>query len=87
MLKYTKSVKGTYKYDVEKIIKASVNTDNKSYDMSNLPEYEIYLGDKYMSKYDSLMFTVEKGRKNKYLNELLDMLDVDLDKCAKPDYK
>ena len=87
MLKYTKSVKGTYKYDVEKIIKASVNTDNKSYDMSNLPEYEIYLGDKYMSKYDSLMFTVEKGKKNKYLNELLDMIDVDLDKCAKPDYK
>ena len=87
MLKYTKSVKGTYKYDVEKIIKASVNADNKSYDMSNLPEYEIYLGDKYMKKYDSLMFTVEKGRKNKYLNELLDMLDVDLDKCAKPDYK
>ena len=40
-----------------------------------------------MSKYDSLMFTVEKGRKNKYLNELLDMLDVDLDKWAKPDYK
>ena len=87
MLKYTKSVKGTYKYDVEKIIKASVNADSKSYDMSNLPEYEIYLGDKYISKYDSLMFTVEKGKKNKYLNELLDMIDVDLDKCAKPDYK
>ena len=44
-------------------------TNNKSYDMSNLPEYEIYLGDKYMSKYDSLMFTVEKGKKNKYLKE------------------
>lgn len=87
MLKYTKSVKGTYKYDVEKIIKASINADNKSYDMSNLPEYEIYLGDKYVSKYDSLMFTVEKGKKNKYLNELLDIIDVDLDKCAKPDYK
>ena len=87
MLKYTKSVKGTYKYDVEKIIKASVNADSKSYDMSNLPEYEIYLGDKYMSKYDSLMFTVEKGKKNKYLNELLDMIDVDLDKCAKPEYE
>ena len=87
MLKYTKSVKGTYKYDVEKIIKASVNADNKSYDMSNLPEYEIYLGDKYMNKYDSLMFTVEKGKKNKYLNELLDMIDVDLDKCAKPEYE
>ena len=66
MLKYTKSVKGTYKYDVEKIIKASVNADSKSYDMSNLPEYEIYLGDKYISKYDSLLFTVEKGKKNKY---------------------
>lgn len=87
MLKYTKSVKGTYKYDLEKIIKASINADNKSYDMSNLPEYEIYLGDKYMNKYDSLMFTVEKGKKNKYLNELLDIIDVDLDKCAKPDYK
>ena len=87
MLKYTKSIKGTYKYDVENIIEASVNADNKSYDMSNLPLYEIYLGDKYINKYDSLMFTVEKGKKNKYLNELLDMIDVDLSKCAKPEYE
>jgi len=87
MLKYSKSVKGTYDYDIEKILKASTNANDKTYDMDNLPEYEIYLGEEYIKKYDSLMFTVENGKKNKYLNELLTLIDVDLSKCAKPDYK
>jgi len=86
MLKYTKSVKGTYDYDIEKIIKYSTNADDKSYSMDNLPKYEIYLGEKYLEKYDSLMFTVEKGKTNKYLEEFLNLINVDLSKCAKPDY-
>lgn len=87
MLKYLKSVKGTYNYDIEKILDASTNPGDKGYSMDNLPEYEIYLGDKYVKKYDSIMLTVEKGKKNKYLNELLEMLNIDLSKCAKPEYK
>ena len=54
--------------------------------MDNLPEYEIYLGEKYIQKYDTLTFTVEKGQTNKYLNELLKQLDIDLNQCANHDY-
>lgn len=87
ILKYSKSIKGTYDYDIEKILEFSTNANDKTYDMNNLPEYEIYLGDKYLEKYDSLMFTVEKNKKNKYLDEFLKMIKVDLSKCAKPEYK
>jgi len=85
-LKYTKSIKGNYNYDVIKIIEASTNANDKSYLMDNLPEYELYLGEKYIEKYDTLSFTVEKGQKNIYLNELLEELDIDLELCANPDY-
>lgn len=87
ILKYVKSIKGTYDYDIEKILENSTNANDKSYEMNNLPEYEIYLGEKYMKKYDTIMFTVEKNKKNKYLDELLKKINVDLSKCAKPEYK
>ena len=32
-------------------------------------------------------YTIEEYDFNKYLNELLDMIDVDLSKCAKPEYE
>ena len=64
MLKYTKSIKGIYNYDIEKILSASTNADGMSFEMSKLPVYEIYLGEEYMKKYDSLMFVVENGKKN-----------------------
>ena len=86
MLRYSKSLKGKYNYDVEKILNASTNADNMSFDMNHLPEYEIYLGEDLLNKYDTTMFVVEKGKKNKYLEELLKSIDVDLSKCAKPDY-
>lgn len=86
MLIYTKSVKGTYSYDIEKILNSSTNANDKTYDMNDLPEYEIYLGEKYMKQYNSLMLTVEKGKKNKYLDEFLESINVDLSKCAKPEY-
>lgn len=86
MLKYTKSIKGIYNYDIEKILNASTNADGMSFDMSKLPVYEIYLGEEYMKKYDSLMFVVEDSKKNQYLDEFLNSINVDLNKCAKPDY-
>lgn len=85
-LQYTKSIKGTYNYDVTKIIEASTNANDKSYSKDNLPEYELYLGEKYVQKYDTAMFVVEKGQTNNYLDELLEQLDVDLNQCANPDY-
>ena len=85
-LRYTKSIKGTYNYDVIKIIEASTNANDKSYSMDNLPEYELYLGEKYVQKYDTAMFVVEKDQTNNYLDELLEQLDVDLNSCANPDY-
>ena len=86
MLRYTKSIKGNYNYDIEKILSASTNADGMSFDMNKLPVYEIYLGEEYMEKYDSLMFVVENGKKNQYLDEFLNSINVDLNKCAKPDY-
>ncbi len=86
MLKYTKSIKGIYNYDIEKILSASTNADGMSFDMNKLPVYEIYLGEEYMKKYDSLMFVVEDSKKNKYLDEFLNSINVDLNKCAKPEY-
>lgn len=86
MLSYSKSLKGKYSYDVEKILKASTNADNMSFDMDHLPEYEIYLGDDLIKKYNTLSFVVEHNKQNKYLNELLESINIDLSKCAKPDY-
>lgn len=85
-LRYTKSIKGTYDYDITKIIESSTNANDKSYSMDNLPEYELYLGEEYTLKYDTLSFVVEKGKENKYLDELLEQLNIDLDTCANPDY-
>lgn len=86
MLKYTKSIKGNYNYNIEKILMASTNADGMSFEMSKLPVYEIYLGEEYIKKYDSLMFVVENGKTNQYLDEFLNSINVDLNKCAKPDY-
>ena len=57
------------------------------FNMNNLPEYEIYLGEELVNKYDTVSFVIEKGKTNKYFNELLKQINVDLSKCAKPEYK
>ena len=71
---------------VSKIIETSTNANDKSYSMDDLPEYELYLGEKYVQKYDTMIFVVEKEQINNYLDELLEQLDVDLNSCANPDY-
>ena len=55
--------------------------------MNHLPKYEIYLGEDLIVKYDTLLFVVENEKQNKYLDEFLKLIDVDLTKCAKPEYK
>lgn len=80
MLEYSKEIEGTYDYDVLKIIQASVDADDKSYDMSNLPEYEIMSG-------KGRRYVIEKGTVNKYLDEFLEQIDVNLNKCSNPDYR
>ena len=85
-LKYTKSIKGIYDYDIKNIIETSSNANDKSYSKDNLPEYELHLGEKYIKKYDTMMFVVENDQTNNYLDELLEQINVDLDSCANPDY-
>lgn len=81
MLKYTRTLKGNYEYDVSKIIENSVDAQDKTYSMDNLPEYEIYVGEEHH------YYTIEKGQTNQYLNEFLKQLNIDLDTCAKKDFK
>ena len=86
-LVYTKSIKGTYSYEIEKILKDSTNANEFTSDMNHLPKYEIYLGEDLIVKYDTLLFVVENEKQNKYLDEFLKLIVVDLTKCAKPEYK
>lgn len=80
MLKYTNSKKGKYDYDIDKIIEASTDANELTHSMDNLPEYEIYTRDGHL-------YTVEKGKKNKYLVEFLKQIKVDLNTCARADYR
>ena len=78
MLEYVKSIEGHYDYDVIEIIRHSVDANLYQYTNDNLPEYIIYSGKghEFITNSD-----------NKYLKELLDSINVDLFKCAKPNYE
>lgn len=86
MLKYTKSKKGTYSYNVVKILEDEENEVDKSHSMDNLPEYEMYVGNTYVEYGYGYYYTVEKSKTNKYLDEFLKEIDVDLKVCAEPEY-
>ncbi len=77
MLKYTDKKTGTYDYDILPILKHSKEvTDN---DISYPPMYEIYTGK------DRKRYVTDSN--NEYLEEFLNSIDVNLDKCAKAIYK
>ncbi len=80
MLKYSKAVTGTYNYDVMKIIQNSVIADDMTFTNTNLPEYEIYLGNQ------EKVYYLITDKNNAYLDEFLKQIDVNLKKCAQPDY-
>ncbi len=84
-LHYTKSIKGKYNYDLTKILDNSVDYSNtiesKEIDYELLTFANSSLGDKYNHNY-----VVKKNQTNEYLEELLKSIDVDLNKCAIPEY-
>ncbi len=86
MLKYTKSQKGKYNYNIMKILDDDSIEIDKTHSMDNLPEYEIYLGNYYVENGYGYYYTVEKGKVNKFLDELLKSINVDLKVCAEPEY-
>ena len=86
MLKYTKSIKGKYDYDIMKILDDDSIEVDKSHAMDYLPEYEIYMGNYYVENGYGYYYTVEKGKTNKYLDELLQSINIDLKICANPEY-
>jgi len=77
ILKYTEFFEGKYDYDIMQIIKHSIDANNMQFTMDNLPEYNIFTGNGYQFITDN---------DNKYLNEFLKSINVDLLKCAEPDY-
>lgn len=78
MLKYTKHVEGTYDYDIIEIIRHSVDANMHQYTNDNLPVYDISSGKGHL-------FITDEN--NKYLKELLTLINVDLKECAIADYK
>ena len=77
MLVYTKSKSGTYDYDILEIIRHSVDANMLQFTNDNLPEYNISGGNGYQ-------FITDKD--NRFLKDFLKSINVDLDKCAEPDY-
>lgn len=77
MLEYTKTVQGTYDFDVMDIIKHSIDANNMTFTNDTIPKYGIYSGKghHFVSNDD-----------NKPLREFLNSINVDLEKCAAPDY-
>ncbi|MBE6149789.1 MAG: helix-turn-helix transcriptional regulator [Firmicutes bacterium] len=77
MLQYMNPIEGEYNYNVIEIIRHSVDANLYQYTNDNLPEYMIISGKGHSFITDS---------DNKYLKELLQSINVDLTKCAKPNY-
>ncbi len=77
MLVYTKNKSGSYNYDVIEIIKHSIDASNLQFTNDNLPDYEMFSGNGYQ-------FITDKD--NRFLKDFLKSINVDLDKCAEPDY-
>lgn len=85
-LTYTKSIKGTYSYNVMKIFEDKNIVADQSHSMYNLPEYEIYMSDKYVQKDYGYYYTIEKNTTNSYLEDFLKQIEVNLNLCANPEY-
>jgi len=77
MLQYINPIEGKYDDNVIEIIRHSIDANLHQYTNANLPEYRIFSG-----KGHEFVTDVD----NKYLKELLVSINVDLTKCAKPDY-
>lgn len=86
ILKYTRSIKGKYNYDITKIFRDDNIETDKSHLMDNQLEYEIYMGNYYVQKGYEYYYVINKEKTNKYLDELLQSINVNLKVCAEPEY-
>ena len=77
MLEYTNSIEGNYDYDIIEIIRHSTDANNLQFTNDARSEYEIFSGKSHMF--------VTNGD-NKYLKDFLESINIDLTKCAKPNY-
>lgn len=77
MLQYNKTIEGKYDYDVIEIIRHSMDANIHQYTNESLPEYLISSGKGHEFNTDD---------DNKYLKKLLELINVDLSQCAKPNY-
>ena len=82
VLTFTKSINGKYKYDLNKIIEKS--NSNPSFEVDNMPIYEIYPGEGYEG--ENYYFTINQNDNHEELDELLNKINVNLDECAKANY-
>ncbi|MGM9878191.1 MAG: helix-turn-helix transcriptional regulator [Bacilli bacterium] len=76
-LKYTSYIDGSYDYDVIQIIKHSIDANNIQFISEYSPKYTITSGNGHL---------FVTGDDNKYLNEFLKLIDINLSKCAKAEY-
>lgn len=83
---YTKSIKGTYDYDLFEILKEDNIDDRLFHSSDERPEFEIFIGDYYVQEDYKNYYSVKKGTTNKSLDELLRTIDIDLNSCASPEY-
>ena len=80
--KYTKTDIGYKKYNFDKIVEG---LSERQY-VATETEYRYLDGNvKYLIDYNEKTYIIREGEENKYLNELLDSIGVDLDTCAKQD--
>lgn len=86
ILKYSKSIKGKYDFDVMKIIDNSINANDIENTNDDLIDYEIYMGNSYIEKGYSNLYIIKKGKINKYLDEFLNEINVNLNECAQSEY-
>lgn len=77
MLKYLNPIMGKYDYNIIEIIRHSSDANNMQFTNDSRAEYEIFTG-------KSHLFITDKD--NKYLQDFLKSINVDLTKCAKPNY-
>lgn len=83
---YSKSIKGTYDYDLFEILKEDNIDDSLYHSSDERPEFEIFIGDYYVKEDYKNYYSIKKGATNKSLNELLRTIEIDLNSCASPEY-
>ena len=78
MLQYINFIEGKYEYDIIEIIRRTKDANYDEYNNENEPEYKISSGKGHQ-------FVTNKD--NRYLQEFIKLINVDLSQCAKPHYK